>query len=230
MEPNEAVVGGYRPATIAGKPRGRIAFAAALVVVIAIVAAFAAVLLEQQGALMPPQQTGPAATRDWRVYHDPLNLFTMRLPPGWTASSSLGSFTEGNRTESMSGQEENIQFSNPSLGAASPRILVFAQQMNSQSLAQSMWCSEYRGQPSTFNGYPADESSPAEILFDSANAHFQIGETIPGSLAPANPGGPANPPPPPTPLPTATVMADRSLLSDALATFQPTNPHALSCP
>jgi hypothetical protein len=80
-----------------------------------------------------------------------------------------------------------------------------------------------------FNGYPADTMLTAVIMFESANAHFQIDETIPGVIVPLNPGGVLNPPPPPTAAPAATVTADKALIATMLASFQPTDPHPLAC-
>lgn len=164
----------------------------------------------------------------WRVYHDPLGLFTMRLPPGWAASSSLGSYSEGGPGASDSGQDEYITFRDSALGAASPSVSVYAHPLHNAA-ARQMACSAGFAFTTRFHGYPADESMPAVILFDSANAHFQIDEMIPGVLTPVNPGGPANPPPPPTPPSAATVTTERTLLAATLATFQPTDAHPLMC-
>jgi hypothetical protein len=198
------------------------------VVTLALVAAFAAVALWRQGAFFAPQPTLPAADIDWQVYHDQLGLFTMRLPPGWTAASSLGSFTEGDRTGSESGQDETVIFSDPALGASSPSISVYAQPITN-SVGHAMTCSGHSQETATFNGYPADTSSPALILFESGNAHFQIVETIPGALVPDSTGGSMNPPTPPPPPPAATVTAERALLADALASFQPSDAKPLTC-
>lgn len=164
----------------------------------------------------------------WRVYRDPLGLFTLRLPPGLAASSSLGAYSAGGPGGSDSGQDEYITFRNAALGDASLSISVYAQPLHNAA-ARQMACSTGFASTTRFNGYPADESMPAVILFDSAGAHFQIDETIPGVLASVNPGGPANPPPPPTPPPAATVTAERALLSAVLATFQPTDSQLLTC-
>lgn len=169
-----------------------------------------------------------ASSAGWRVYHDPLGLFTVRLPPGWVASSSLGSYSEGGPGGSDSGQDEYITFHNVALGAASPSVSIYAHPLHNAA-ARQMACSAGFAFTMRFHGYPADESMPAVILFDSAGAHFQIDEVIPGVLLPVNPGGPANPPPPPTPPPAATVTAERATLSAFLATFQPTDPQSLAC-
>lgn len=212
-----------------GRRRGRLGALAAVVVTLALVAAFAAVALWRQGALFAPQPTLPASDIDWQVYHDQLGLFTMRLPPGWTASSSLGAFTQGDRNGSESGQSETISFSDPALGASSPSIQVYAQQIPNSAFARSLECNSRPRETTTFNGYPADESMTAVIFFESGTAHFQIDQTIPGALAPDNPGGPMNPPTPPPPPPAATMTAERALLANALASLQPTDAKPLAC-
>ena len=160
----------------------------------------------------------PLSTASWQVYHDPLGLFVVRLPPGWKASASLGSFSEGGPGGRDSGQNENVTFNNPSLGDASPILYVYAQQSHDATLN----CGPRSHETSSFNGYPADTSQPAVLFFESENAHFQLDEVIPGVLAPINPGGPVNPPPTPTPPPAATVTADQSLLASILSSLQPT--------
>ena len=169
-----------------------------------------------------------SSSAGWRVYHDPLGLFIVRLPPGWVASSSLGSYSEGGPGGRDSGQDEYITFRDAAQGAASPSISIYAQPLHNAA-ARQMACSAAFAFTTRFHGYPADESMPAVILFDSASAHFQIDEMIPGVLAPVNPGGPANPPPTPTPPPAATVTAERATLSAFLAAFQPSDPQSLMC-
>lgn len=216
------------PETVGGG-RGRLAIVLLLAVVAAVVMGFVGLALGQRFTPTVPggALAVPAETVGWRVYHDPLGLFTMRLPPGWTADSSLGAFSEGGPGYSDSGQNEQITFRNPALGAASPRISVFAQPIHTGG--RQMECAAGLRGTSTFNGYLADETLPAVILFDTQSAHFQIDETIPGVLEPINPGGPPNPPPPPTPPPAATATAERALIQAALTTFQPADPHPLTC-
>lgn len=164
------------------------------------------------------QPVTPPSTANWQVYHDPLKLFTVRLPPGWKASAGLGSYSEGGPSGSDSGQDETVTVNNPSLGVVSPSVQVFAQQSHNAALN----CTSRPHETSSFNGYPADTSMQAVVFFESENAHFQLDETIPGVLAPFNPGGPANPPTPPPPPPATTVRAERALLAGMLITFQPT--------
>jgi hypothetical protein len=61
---------------------------------------------------------------------------------------------------------------------------------------------------------------------ETAHAHFQIDAAIrpyPKYLG-------AIGPPPPTPLPLDTAAADQTLIDTILGSFQPADPHALSCP
>lgn len=209
-----------------------------------VVAGFGVVALLRQAALQrgkQPQQltqvgaaqsATPFSTTDWKVYRDPLNAFSMRLPPEWTATAHTGSYTEGDRDGSFGGQDETVQFSDPTLGAASASISVYATPFPNTPVAHTMMCNGRAGETATFNGYPADDRLLAVILFESGGAHFQIDEVIPGVLEPMNPGGPLilTPPPTPTQLPASTVSTDRALLDAALATFQPTDPKPLTCP
>jgi hypothetical protein len=223
MEQDEATGDGQRVTETADRRRRRLGAFVALAVVCAVVAGFGALARSQQRAL-------PAGVAGWQVYHDPLGLFSMRLPPGWTAVVMMGSFTQGDRMGSDSGQDESITFRDPSQGQASASIWVYAMPIHNTTLAQRMDCSSRPREPLLFNGYPADANAPEMTLFESGNAHFQIDETIPGVLMPPNLGK-ANPLlPTPSPLPAATVTADRALLSDALASFQPANPKPLVCP
>ncbi|HEX2347764.1 MAG TPA: hypothetical protein VHI51_04935 [Ktedonobacterales bacterium] len=213
-----------------GRGRRALGLGVTLAVVVALLAGFGALALSKHAPTLAPQ-TEPGSTAGWQVYHDPLNLFTMRLPPGWTASADLGSFTEGDRNGSDSGQDEMISFHDPSQGKSSAGIFIVAQQIHNTTFAQAMMCSARSHETTTFHGYPADESSPAMILFESANAHFQLDEIIPGVLEPvhSSPMQTAPLPPTPTTLPAATISTDRALLSDALASFQPTDTQPLAC-
>ncbi len=185
--------------------------------------------LTQVGAA---QSATPISTTDWKVYHDPLNVFSMRLPPGWTDETGMGTYSDRGPTGSDSGQTEGITFHDQALGAGSAAISVYVMPIHNTPFAHSWACSGRFPEQSIFNGYPADEREQAVILFESGDAHFQIDEVIPGVLVPMNPGGPLilTPPPTPTQLPASTVSADRALIDAALATFQPTDPKPLVCP
>lgn len=196
-----------------------------LAVVCALLAGLGAVALWQAGGPL-----APIATVSWRVYHDPLGLFTMRLPPGWTATVRYSEFTYGDPQGSDSGREEDISFSDPAQGAASASIWVYAMPLHNVALAQRNWCSSGAADISTFNGYPAEGSLPPRLLFNAASAHFQINDAIPGVFEPPSLGHVRIGYLTPTPLPATTVAADRALLNDALATFKPTDPKPLPCP
>lgn len=203
-----------------------------LALIAALVAGFGALSLLKHAptaSILAPQ-LAPGSIRGWQIYHDPLGLFTMRLPPGWKASVSMGTYSEGDRQGSFSGQSESIAFRDPTRGADSTNLAVYAMQIPASPIAATMNCNARAHETATFNGYPADTSLLAVILFESANAHFQIDETIPGVIVPMNPGGPMNPPPPPTAAPAATVTADKALIATMLASFQPSAPHPLACP
>lgn len=186
---------------------------------------------QQLTQLWKDQGATPLSTTDWKVYHDPLNLFSMRLPPGWTDQTGMGTYSDGGPTGSDSGQTEQISFHDASLGVGNAAISVFVMPIHNTPFAHRWACSRGFPERSIFNGYPADESESAVILFESGSAHFQIDEVIPGVLAPMNTSHDLQiPPPTPTQLPASTVSADRALLDAALASFQPTDPKPLVCP
>lgn len=208
--------------------RGWLGALVAVVALVVVVATFGAISLARAGvtSMSGKSSLGPSvATTTWRVYHDPLGLFTMRVPPGWVDSGGLGgAFTMGDRSGSFSGQTEEISFSDPALGSASARISVNADQINS-AFGRQWYCGEWRSQEgSTFNGFAANEMSPqgAGWMFESYNAHFQINVEIPGVLEGPHSSPPMMTPPPiPTPLPQAMVQQDRTLLNSSLNSFQP---------
>lgn len=217
MEPSESSEG-------TSQSRRWLRASATVALVIALLAAFGGVALWRSG----PGVT--LSTITWQTYHDPLGLFTVRLPPGWTASVDMGGFGEGDRTQHASGPDESITFSDPTLGQASAMLSVDARPITNMDLAQSMECTFFQPLNATFNGYPA-EVETATIRFNSGNASFQMWEAIPGVLQPDIIGPRWTPPaaPTPTPLPASTVASDRALLNDALASFRPTDPHPLTC-
>jgi hypothetical protein len=225
MEQSERSDAGRSSPASPGRSRRWLRASATVALVIALLAAFGGVALWRSG----PGVT--LSTITWQTYHDPLGLFTVRLPPGWTASVMMGWFGEGDRTASMSGRDESVTFSDPSLGQASASFSAYAYPITNLALAQSMECTSRSDETGTFNGYPATPYGPPTILFESGDAHFQIDETIPNVLEPPSMAHAHPPfPPTPTPLPASTVASDRALLSDALASFRPTDPHPLACP
>jgi hypothetical protein len=219
------------------RKRGWLAPLIASVALVAVVATFGAFALARSGlpgggnpttGLSPAQD---ATTATWRVYHDPLGLFTIRVPPGWKAAGGVdGSYTDGNTKTGLSdsGQTEFITISDPTQGNGSALFQLSAYQIDSDS-GRQLTCQNFpndRTNPTSINGYPADAFQPGVVwMVNSQTAHFQIDITIPGVVVPFNPGGPMipNPPPPtPTALPQSWVQQDRTLLADALGSFKPT--------
>ncbi len=217
-------------ATPTRKRRGWLSALVAGVALVAVIAVFGAIALVRSGVGTSGQSAlgASAAPANWKLYRDPLGLYSIRIPASWTASGSVdGTFTMGDRTGSFSGQSEDIQFSDPALGKASAHIWIHTDQINS-AFGRQWYCAS--SSPSwqknaTFNGYPAVEFQPGTVwMLESYNAHFQIDVEIPGVITPVNPGGPmiTTPPPTPTPLPSSWVKADRTILNTALASFKPT--------
>ncbi|HEX8983300.1 MAG TPA: hypothetical protein VF792_11050 [Ktedonobacterales bacterium] len=238
MEQFDAPNQGQGDAVVAPEWRGWMGATLMITLVVGLVAGFSVVLLSRHGGLSPApgnpmsSQVASVSSATWQSYHDPLGAFSMRLPPGWTATVHTGSYSEGGRDGSFGGQDEMVQFSDPTLGAASASISVNAMPFPNTPVAHAMMCNGRASETATFNGYPATDRLIAVIMFESGGAHFQIDEVIPGVLVPMHSGGPLilTPPPTPTPLPASTVSADKALLDAALATFQPTDPKPLTCP
>ena len=210
----------------ARRRRGWLSALVAGVALVAVVVVFAAVALGRQRAAPSQSALGAmAAPTSWRVYNDPMGLYSIRIPANWTASVTDGTFSEGNRTGSMSGKLEGVVFRDPALGKASARIWINAEQITS-AFGRQYYCDARAQETSSFNGYSASLIPPSGTvwMFESYNAHFQIDVEIPGVLAPSNPGGPMipyPPPPTPTPLPQTMVKADRAILTTALDSFKP---------
>ena len=204
-------------------------------VVVAVVGGLAIALLGRGSA--PANGSSPSIggsgsvnTSGWQVYHDPMNLFSLRVPPGWTAQVSTSTGTMGDRTGSMTETMETVELSDPTQGQASARVIVDAEPINSD-FAHHWYCQAWpaRSQTTTFHGIPAVHFEPAVWLFSSANAHFQLDVAIPGVLEPSHSGSPI-PQPTATPLPASWVAADRNDINGALATFQTASASPLSCP
>lgn len=225
-------------AVVTRERRGWMSAPLMIALVVVLVAGFSVALLSRHGGLsLTPgnpmsSQAAPVSSATWQTYHDPLNSFSMRLPPGWTATVHTGTYSEGGRDGSFGGQDEMVQFSDPTLGAASASISVHAMPFPNTPFAHAMMCNGRADETAAFNGYPANDRLMAVIMFESGGAHFQIDEVIPGVLVPMHSGGQLilTPPPTPTQLPASTVSADRALLDAALASFQPADPKPLVCP
>ena len=71
--------------------RRRLGMWLSLVVMVAVVAALVSVLLLRPGVTTTNSSAGgTTASSQWQTYHDPLGLFTLRLPPGWLRRSGAG--------------------------------------------------------------------------------------------------------------------------------------------
>lgn len=172
--------------------------------------------------------SGSVNTSGWQVYHDPMNMYSLRLPPGWTAQASTSSGTYGDRTGSMTFTMEGVQLSDPTQGQASGQVIISAEPINSD-FARHWYCQAWPAMANngTFHGIPA-QAQPAVWLFNSANAHFQLDVVIPGVLGPPHSSSPM-PQPTATPLPASWVATDQNDINGVLATLQPSNPAPLSC-
>jgi hypothetical protein len=159
----------------------------------------------------------PTVPADRQAYHDTYSRFSIRLSPTWTVVNYSGS---------SNFLQEILSFSDPGLGNASPWIDIYANPMGNAS-ARHQYCQQIRGIPTYFHGLPARFDFQGGWLLETANAHFKIDAAIrpyPKAL------GIDPPPPTPTPLPPDTAAADQTLIDTMLGFFQPTDPHALSCP
>src|SRR5579864_7951590 len=102
----------------------------------------------------------------------------------------MGSYTEGNRAGSFSGQDEDIRFYDSSRGLGGTNLFMWASQVPPDSaVAQSMRCSGNAMGPTLSDAQTA-RTLPSLFFYESGDAHFQFDVTIPGVIVPANPGGP----------------------------------------
>lgn len=231
MEPAtgvEAREGGPAPRA---RRRVRLGALGAVATACAVVALFAVVTLRPGSGALGVDPNGPAAPADWQTYRDPLGLFSVRLPKGWAAQASTGSETFGDRTGSATETNEGVDFRDPTLGNAGPRVQISASPIRTD-FERHWYCGGFPAKDNvdTFHGIPAEHFDSATWLFETANAHFQLDVWIPGVLEPMH-SSPLQltPVPTATPLPQATVAADRTVIDAILGSFQPTNAMALSC-
>lgn len=202
-------------------------------VLVAVVGGLAAVLLGgmngSSGGSSPSIGGGSANTSGWQSYTDPQKLYSLRIPPGWTAQVSSGAENYGDRTGSSTVTMESARFSDPTYGDSSARVYITVSPIVTD-FDRHWYCQAFQTNQNntTFHGIPAEHSDLATWLFESANAHFQLDVWIPGVLEPPHTGSPFLQPTA-TPLPTSWIAADRSDINGVLASFRPSNPAALSC-
>ena len=202
------------------------------VVVVAVVGGLAVALLGGRGGSSPNiGGVGSADTSAWQTYRDPMGMFSLRLPPGWTAQTSTSGGSAGDSTGSMSVTTEGVLLSDPTQGDASAQVSFTAEPINSD-FARHWYCQAWPAKDLTgsFHGIPAEHIRDSTWIFSSANAHFQLDVTVPGVMAPPHDLGPISVfPPTPTPLPASVLATDERDVNGVLATFQPANPAPLSC-
>jgi hypothetical protein len=192
---------------------------------LAVVVALLAVILLVRAA------HGPAAT-GWQTYRDPLGLFTVGVPPGWTAQGGQsGRLSFGGPAGSVSEVPEGVTVTNPAHGTGSGYVSIFAYYVppafvNGDGLCRYFGAAAYGPFPG-----PPWRLTPyrGTWLVDTQNAHFQIDSAVPDVFGPL-PGTPLYPPPTPTPVPARWVALDEPVVNAALASFQPAARPVSSCP
>jgi hypothetical protein len=119
----------------------------------------------------------------WQTFNDPLGLFTLRLPPGWTAYGSTNSVSFGDPSGSATENEETITFSDPAEGTQSAQVFVLADPIKT-AFEHQWYCQAWptKDKNGLFHIYPAMHTDPSTWLFETGNAHFQIDVTILGVL------------------------------------------------
>ena len=169
---------------------------------------------------------GGGTSQNWQTYHDPDDLFTVQLPPGWTAQVESSTAAFGDRSISVSESIEMITFDDPSQGTGSAKLGVIAYPIKDASAHQYYCGISSDLQPFSSMNLSSMAHTGALRLFTTDTASFQVDVTIPGVLVPANFGPP---PPPATPLPSSWLATDQTEMQVMLTSFQPTDPKPLSC-
>jgi hypothetical protein len=108
--------------------QGRLDTWVLLVAMTAVVVALVAVLRIRAGVTTTNRMTsstvGPA---NWQTFHDPLGLYTLRFPPGWTAQGGVGpGGTVGANFGSGTLTEEGFHFTDPSQRTGSAEVFITA--------------------------------------------------------------------------------------------------------
>lgn len=231
MSNGDSEISDSRPVLADERPKRRRFFGwwIPALVAVAVVAGLAAVLMGEGSGSSPTVGGSSPDTSGWQTYHDPMNMYSLRLPPGWTAQVGMSSGSETNRGGSISVTMETVVFSDPKYGQSSAQVDISAEPIDSD-VARRVYCVDWSPQHNndTFHGIPAEHIPEATWLFTSANAHFQLDVWIPGVLEPNHTGSPI-PEPTATPLPADWIAADRADINGVLASFRPSNPAPLSC-
>lgn len=190
-----------------------------------VVALIISMLLLRSGGVLGLDQFLPPAPPDWQTYHDSLGLFSVRLPASWKADAWAGTESYGDPTGSASEITEGVTFSDPVLGEASGQLYVNASPIHG-SFERHWYCQGESQRWISFHGIPTQLFNGTSLIFDTANAHFQIDVRI---LSARRRSIAAEQPPAPTPPPAQMVAADLATLSTILGAFQPTCVTPLAC-
>jgi hypothetical protein len=189
-----------------------------------VVAALLVVSALHRAAGLPP--TGPATVgSSWPLYRDPAGLFTVHIPPGWTASTDTGTVTLGDRTGSG---QETVEYTTlgDRMGSSTTITVYISAYAFDSPFLHAFACRA--GSPGGLRnamvaGLPAFYDDVLGWVFDTDKAHYQVGYRFPGytgSMLQASP---------PTPIPAATLQAGQQLMNQILATFTPSSTKPLTC-
>jgi hypothetical protein len=185
---------------------------------------------------------------NWQLYHDPLGLYTLRLPPGWTVQSNTSYENYRQGAESATEPIEFVTFSDASQGTGAASVSIVTGHISNTAFELSRYCGEsveYQHNNAVyeylrnnavfpdrqFHGFPTWYMDPATVLFITGTGHFQLDVSIPGVLVPLTSGElmHSTPQPTATPLPASWIAADQVTVGEILASFQSTDPKPLSC-
>jgi hypothetical protein len=160
----------------------------------------------------------------WPLYRDPAGLFTVRIPPGWTASTNTGTATVGDRTGSGQEPTEETALGDPPNGSTTITVYISVSEFDSPFL-HGLACREGTPGPTdaTVAGLPALYNPRTGWVFNTNQAFYQVGYLYPGYT------GSVLQTSAPTPIPAATLQAGQQLMSQILATFRPSSTQPLTC-
>jgi hypothetical protein len=200
-----------------------------VIIAAAVVLALAGVLAARAGeAITSRLGTSGGTSSHWRTYYDPFGLFTLRLPPAWTAQNEPGTATTNDSSGSFTVSTENITFENSSQGTGSASLDVSAYRITDTS-AHQYYCrnvSDFQSfSPMNLSSTERLEDAGGVWLFTTDTGFFTVDVTIPGIMA----VGYVSPSPPPTPLPASWLATDQTEMQVMLTSFQPTDSKPLSC-